>query len=259
MSALRYASAQVIASNFIKRILGPRFTSKNDSARSRRVKSEVVRAMGTAINHDDEGSARNSYKPSMSQPFFNLDGIVEPFNSDKYGQDASRPVSHRASGISDGEASAPSASASPDDPAQRSLTMIAIPAPEGAVRSHNDAPPPKIIGHAKNSDYVNLSGVGGNKAGGQDDNATSYTGNMPSAETLGAPSTEFDEEDVPLMVLKEQARRHSLPDQRPGSSINKPMAAAPEIVITGSDGVHEWGENEAGTFCKAFIAVEHYY
>jgi hypothetical protein len=227
------------------------------------MKSEVVGAMGTAgINHHDEGSARNSHKPSMSQPFFNLD--IEPFNSDKYGQDASRPVSHRASGISDGEASAPSASASPDGLAQRSPTMT-IPAPEGAVRSHAYAPPPKIIGHAKNSDYVNLSGVSGNTMGGQDDNATSCTCNMPSAETLGAPSTELgidEEDDVPLIVLKEQARRHSLADQRPGSSINKPMAGermSPEIVITGSDGVHQWGENEAGTFCKAFIAVEYYY
>lgn len=274
MSTLQYAPAQVIASNFIKRILGPRFksqvTSKDDSARHpysqhrRRMKSEAVGATGTAgINHDDEGSARNSYKPSMSQPFFNLDGIVvEPFNSDKYGQDASRPVSYRASGISDGEAAAPSASAPPDCLAQRSLAM-SISAPEGAVRSHTDAPPPKIMGHAKNSDYVNLSDGGGNKTGGQDDNA-SYTSNMPGVEALSAPSTELgvdEEDDVPLNILKELARRHAQPEQRPRSSINKTMATehiSPEIVITGSDGVREWGKNKAGTFCKAFSLLPKY-
>ena len=220
--------------------------------------------MSTAgINHGDEGSTHNAYKPSVSQPFFNLDGIaVEPFNSDKYGQDASRPVSYRVSGISDGEASAPSASASPDGPAQRSLTMP-ISAPEGAlVRSHtSDAPSPKILGHAKNSDYVNLSGGGGNKAGGQDDNATSYTSDMPGVDALGAPSTELgvdEEDDVPLIVFKEQAHRHSHAYQRRGSPINKTMAAeriSPEIVITGSDGVHESGENEAGKFGKCSLLL----
>jgi hypothetical protein len=186
-----------------------------------------------------------------------MDGMaVEPFTPDKYSQDSS-PNSYRASGVSDGEASTSCTSASPDG--QPSLTRTISAA---AVRNHTDASsPPKTIVRAKNSDDVNLSDVGGNTAVGQDDNVTSYSNDMPGVPDLSALSRDEDEDDVPLVVLREQARRQSHAEQRPGPSIDKPTAAgnmSPEIVITHSDGAqyaYEGANSEAGTFGKRSLLL----
>ncbi len=114
--------------------------------------------------------------------------------------------------------------------------------------------PPKVttcIGYAKNSTNVNLSDSRGNRAVGHEDNVTFYSNNMPGIQTRSMPSGELvddDEDNVPLQVLKEQARRSQshATGQLPGSSINKPIAAesmSPEIVISHPDDVQSVPEN----------------
>ncbi|KAF8348721.1 hypothetical protein F5887DRAFT_597673 [Amanita rubescens] len=160
---------------------------------------------------------------------------------------------HQASEVSDSEASSPRTSALPDSLAQLSRTR-AISTPMNTEWSHTL--PPKVttcIGYAKNNTNVNLSDSRGNRAVGHEDNVTLYSNNMQGIQTRSMLSVDDDEDNVPLQVLKEQARRSQshATGQLPGSSIDEPTAAenmSPEIVISHPDDVqfmHEKALNDA--------------
>lgn len=241
-------------------LLGPRFKSnalrlKNDSPRYpySQHRSDIKSEAASTAGQDDKKSARNSYKPPMSQPFFNLDGmVIEPFVPAVTPlQHGSMPALHRTSEGSDSETSSPHTSAFPDGLTQLSRGRT-ISTPMNSEWSHTS--PPKVttsIGYAKNKTNENSCG---NRAVSHEDSVTHDSNNMSGIQTRSMPSGELvddDEDNVPLQVLKEQARRSQshATEQLRGSSIDKPENRSPEIVISHPD------EREKGTSKRLFITV----
>ncbi|KAK2461313.1 hypothetical protein APHAL10511_006840 [Amanita phalloides] len=218
----RSSGIQLFASKFIQKIalLGPRFKSsaqgsRNESARfpflqhRKCIKSE---ADASRTSQDDESNP-NKFTP---QPFSHLDSmLVEPFIPDM------RPT--------DGDVLASRATPSPD--AQRSPPRII------STRTGYDITAPGVttgISKAINSNENWSDGYGG-RAAGQADNVT-LLDNIPGirrkdADSKNAPKHKLgadDEDDVPLMILKEA---HHQPTAK-GGNLTDVRTMGPVIVIS---------------------------